>query len=192
MWLDQIKDGDAEAAHRLWQVYFDRLVRLAQRKLGAAPRRVADEEDVVAEAFNSFCAGARDGKFPRLDDRDDLWHVLVMLTARKAISQRRHQMRAKRGGGNLRGESIFALSPSERAGMDMMVGSEPSPSFAAQVVDCCDALFSKLPDETMRNIAIWKMQGQDNQEIAGRLDCRVRTVERKLKLIRSLWVQEDE
>jgi DNA-binding CsgD family transcriptional regulator len=31
------------------------------------------------------------------------------------------------------------------------------------------------------------MEGYTNEEIAARLDCGVRTVERKLKLIRVLW-----
>ena len=35
--------------------------------------RLADEEDVALSAFDSFCRGAEQGRFPRLDDRDDLW-----------------------------------------------------------------------------------------------------------------------
>ena len=69
----------------------------ARKKLRDAPRRVADEEDVVVNAFHSFCAGAAEGRFPRLDDRDDLWQVLVVLTARKAADQLKHQYRQKRG-----------------------------------------------------------------------------------------------
>ena len=84
-WIEQLKAGDAAAAAPLWQGYFRRLVGLARQKLGAAPRGVADEEDVALSAFDSFCRAAAQGRFPRLDDRDDLWQLLVMITTRKAI-----------------------------------------------------------------------------------------------------------
>ena len=87
----------------------ERLIRLASRKLGDLPRRVADEEDVVLSAFNDFLRGVEDGRFTRLDDRDDLWQVLVMLTERKAIGLRRHDPGEKRGGGQVRGESAVEM-----------------------------------------------------------------------------------
>src|SRR5262249_32221455 len=75
VWIEQLKAGDAAAAAPLWQGYFRRLVGLARQRLGAAPRGVADEEDVALSAFASFCRAAAQGRFPRLDDRDDLWQV---------------------------------------------------------------------------------------------------------------------
>src|SRR5215471_7618917 len=83
-WLDLLKAGDRAAARPLWQRYFRLLVARARAALGSAPRRAADEEDVALSAFHSFCRGAEHGRFPRLDHRDDLWHILLMLTARKA------------------------------------------------------------------------------------------------------------
>lgn len=106
-WIHELTDGDAEAAQRLWQHYCDRLIRLASRRLGNAHRAVADEEDVALSAFNSFLRGAAAGRFPRLEDRDDLWRLLVTITARKALAQRRRQRTKKRGAGRVRGESAF-------------------------------------------------------------------------------------
>ena len=45
----------------------------------------------------------------RLDDRGDLWQVLVMLTKRKAIGLLRREQAAKRGGGQVRGESALGI-----------------------------------------------------------------------------------
>ena len=59
---------------------------------------MADEEDAALDAFNSFLAGVVRGRFPQLNDRDDLWRLLVVLTVRKAIGQRRDLTRQKRGG----------------------------------------------------------------------------------------------
>ncbi|QDU25094.1 ECF sigma factor [Anatilimnocola aggregata] len=190
MWLQDLQAGEAVAAGRIWQRYYERLVRLAAHKLRTAPRRVADEEDVVLNAFDSFCRGVNGGRFPRLDDRDDLWQVLVMLTARKAINQAKHDQRQKRGGGLTRGESVFSGTSDEPvAGIDQVVGGEPTPEFAQQVGEEFDQLLASLNDETLRRIALAKLEGYTNDEIAAQLGVRTRTIERKLSLIRDLWGQ---
>jgi hypothetical protein len=88
LWIDRLKGGAGEAAQPLWERYFAHLVALARAKLRGAPRQAADEEDVALSAFDSFCRGVEQGRFPRLDDRDDLWQLLMLLTARKAINLR--------------------------------------------------------------------------------------------------------
>ncbi len=96
IWIRQLKIGDADAAQQLWNRYFERLVRLAQRRLVGAPCQMADEEDVALSAFNSVCIRAAEGKFPKLDDRQDLWRLLVTITVRKALAQRKYANRQKR------------------------------------------------------------------------------------------------
>jgi DNA-directed RNA polymerase specialized sigma24 family protein len=192
-WIGDLRDGRPSAAAGLWQRYYHRLVGLARKKLRDAPRRMADEEDVVLQAFHSFCRGAEDGRFPRLEDRDDLWQILVMLTARKAADQLKQQFRAKRGGGQVRGDSVFIdrFDSKERAGIDQVVGSEPTPEFAVRVADECRRLLETLGDDTLCDVAVAKMEGYTNDEIAQRLGVQTRTIERKLRLIRELWSQEE-
>src|SRR5690349_15507876 len=88
-WLGQLRAGDPQAAAGLWQRYFERLVHVARGRLQGAPRRAADEEDVALSAFHSLCRGVAAGRFPGLLDRDGLWRLLVVLTARKAAHLRR-------------------------------------------------------------------------------------------------------
>lgn len=191
-WLEQIEAGESAAAQMLWQRYYERLVALARRKLRDVPCRVADEEDVALSAFDCFFKGVEAGRFPKLDDRDDLWRILVTLTANKALDQIRHQTRQKRGGGRVRGESVFVKVDAldEPAGIDQVVGSEPTPEFAAEVAANCRELIERLDDETLQKVALGKMEGLTNEEIARDLGCTVRTVARKLKAIRTLWVLE--
>src|SRR4051812_12260761 len=134
-WLGDLKAGDPAAAQRLWERYFASLVRLAQAKLRSSRRVAEDEEDAALSAFDSFCSSAAKGRFPRLDDRDDLWHVLVALTRRKAADQARRQKRQKRGGGRLANES--ELADDGRALLDAIAGPEPSPEFAAELAEEC-------------------------------------------------------
>ena len=189
-WIGKLKHGDDTAAQRLWERYFDQLVLSARRKLRAASRRVADEEDVALVAFNSFCNGVRDGRFPRLNDRDDLWQILMMLTARKAMDQRRHDEAAKRGGGVVRGESVFYSDGMREGGIEQVVGESPTPEFAMAVSEEMEVLLSSLNDDQLREIALAKLDGNSNVEISESFDISLRSVERKLKLIRRIWSED--
>jgi DNA-directed RNA polymerase specialized sigma24 family protein len=191
-WLNLLQEGDSAAAQRLWELYFHRLVGLARVKLQGQPRRAADEEDVALSAFASFCRAAEAGRFPRLADRDDLWRLLVTVTERKAYNLVRDERRQKRGGGAVQGESVL-LPPDDSTarGLDNCTGSEPTPEFAAQVAEECRRLLGLLPDAEMRAIAVWKMEGETAPEIAARLGCALSTVERRLRLIRQLWQEEE-
>jgi DNA-directed RNA polymerase specialized sigma24 family protein len=191
-WIGALKLGDAEAAQQLWERYFDALVRLARAKLGALPRREADEEDIALSAFNSFCQGATRGRFPRLDERYGLWRLLVAITVRKALDQSARHRRKKRGGSRVRGDSILAGGhPDVRdAGFEQVVGREPTPAFAAMVADECRHLLEALGDEGLRRIALLRMEGYTDPEIAAQLGCALRTVGRKLELIRKTWLRE--
>jgi DNA-binding CsgD family transcriptional regulator len=42
----------------------------------------------------------------------------------------------------------------------------------------------------LRDVAVWKMEGYTNEEIAGQLGRSVPTVERKLASIRKIWERE--
>ena len=107
-WIEQLAEGNEEAAQRLWETYCRRLVGLVRKKLADAPRRVADEEDMVLSAFNSFFRRAAEGEFPKLADGDGLWKLLMTIANRKAVAHLRYVHRQKRGGGAVRGESAFA------------------------------------------------------------------------------------
>lgn len=192
-WLLDAKQGDALAIQQIWNRYFERLVRLARKKLADLPRRAEDEEDVVLAAFDSFCRGATEGRFPQLEDRNGLWRLLVTITVRKSLNQHQHIRRAKRGGGRVRGDSVMlgADDTDDAQGFARVVGDEPSPSLAAMVADEFRYLVERLGDESLRSVAIWKMEGFTNDEIATKLGCKLRTVERKLQLIRSVLSRDD-
>jgi DNA-directed RNA polymerase specialized sigma24 family protein len=144
----------------------------------------ADEEDAVLSAFDSFCTGAVQGRFPQLSDREDLWRLLVVITARKVQAQSRRHRRQKRGGGLVYNETDGA---SETQELDRIVGKEPSPEFAAQVAEEFRRLLDALGDEALCQVALARMEGETNDEIATRLGCARRTVARRIELIRKIW-----
>jgi DNA-directed RNA polymerase specialized sigma24 family protein len=192
-WVTALKAGDLAAAQPLWERYHRRLVALARQRLLTAARRDADEEDVVQNAFQSFFDGIAHGRFPQLTDRDNLWRLLVVITARKAVDQIVYEHRKRRGGGTPVGELRIPIGRAHGEtviALDEVVGEEPTPEFAAQVAEEYSSLLDRLDDDTLRDVAIWKMEGFTNDEIAGRLDCSRRSIARKLETIRIIWTSE--
>ena len=190
LWIDQLKAGDREATEKLWGRYFQRLMGLARKRLENRPRLGADAEDVALSAFDSFFRGAEEGRFPQLNDRDELWHLLVTITARKAQRLVRDQSRQKRGVGMVLGESAMFL-PDEtgkgRVGFDQVFSESPRPEFVAQLTEEYQRLFDQLPDADLRTIATLKMEGYTIDEMSEKLGRAPATIERKLKVIRAVW-----
>ena len=193
-WIARLAEGDEEAAERIWNGYCERLMALARKRLGERHRRATDEEDVVLSAFNSFFRGVAAGRFPRLADRQDLWRLLVTLTARKSVAHLRREYAEKRGRGNVRGDSVFLRrdGDGDGAGFEQVLGREPTPELAAQMADQCEQLMEALKDPSLRVTALLKLEGYTNGEIARSLDCALGTVERKLSRIREQWTSEGE
>jgi DNA-directed RNA polymerase specialized sigma24 family protein len=183
--IGMLKKGDRAAAQQLWETYFRRLVGLARARLQSTARRLADEEDVALSAFASFYRRAECGRFPRLEDRDDLWQLLFVLTVRKAINLVHYQGRLSRGSGRVK-----SLTDLEGLDLESVIGHEPSPEFAAEMSDECRRLLDRLGDPTLRSVALWKMEGLTNAEIAARVGCVEKSVERKLRAIRQIWSGE--
>jgi DNA-directed RNA polymerase specialized sigma24 family protein len=190
-WIGQLKAGQDEAVAPVWERYFGRLAALARQRLRGSSRAVADEEDVALSALDSVCRGLEQGRFPQLMDRDGLWRLLVVMTERKAVDQARRQRRQKRGGGQVLGESALAAPGREggAAGIGQVTDAEPDPALAALMADECRRLLGLL-DDGLKPLALLKMEGYANEEIGAKLGCALRTVERKLGLIRSIWEGE--
>ncbi len=192
LWIQDVKRGDPDSARKIWERYFDRLVKTAGWKMRDMPKRTADEEDIALSVFNSLYRGAEAGRFEQLKTRDDLWRLLIAITSHKIVDQVRKQTSQKRGGGEVRGESIFtsARDDGSPAGFEMFVDADPTPDFLISLEEEHQSLFDKLRDDTQREIATLRLEGYSNEEIADKVGISLRSVERKLKLIRDVWSAE--
>lgn len=202
-WLERVQQGpDDEAAGKLWQRYCMRLAAVAKKRLKAlgARGRAEDEADAVQEAFAAFFRRVAQGAYPNCRDRNDLWCLLVKIADSKARQLARDERRRKRGGGVVRGDSAFIASESTRGGFDRVrdkagnvplpdpAVEEPGEAFVDQLVDTFALCYGAL-DETERKVLRGQLQGYSHDEIARQIGCVTRTVERKLKVIRSRWGQ---
>lgn len=191
LWIDQLKAGARDAAQALWESYFSQLVARARHKLAGAPRRAADEEDVALSAFKSFCRAAEQGRFPQLNDRDDLWQLLIVLSDRKASDLVQSERRQRRGGGRVIDEAALGNEDSSAGSpLAQVVGREPTPELTAQVAEECRRLLDLLEDAALQRVALRKMEAYTVEEIAAELGCVPRTVKRRLQVIRRIWQEE--
>lgn len=174
--IRDVQDGRPSAIGPLLGVYFDRLVQLARKRLQGLPGLADYDEDVALRSFHSLCQRVRDpARALQLHSRDDLWRLLATRTICRAIDLiRRHRP------GEVPGEHD----------VEQLLTREPTPEEASAVADECRRLLDLLDEPDLRQIALWKVEGHTNEEIAARLDCVERTVERKVRRIRVLWKHE--
>lgn len=123
-----------------------------------------------------MCRRVQDQERPlQLADRSDLWRLLATRTVSRAIDLiRRHKP---------------AEAPGERD-VEQLLSREPTAEEAAEIADECRRLLDLLNEPELRQIALWKVEGFTHEEIAAKLDCVPRTIERKVQRIRMLWKDE--
>ena len=171
----QWRQGESTSLGQLIERFRPRLLALANSTFGGRIPRIADAEDALQSAMISFWGQVEEGKFDEQLDRDDLWNLLGLITVRKAIKLNSREKAQKRGAGN-----VVTGVPLEEIVCD---GAD------ASLDVLCSELLEML-DADVRAFALLRLMGHKNREIADRLDCTERTVERKLQLVRVVWEEE--
>jgi DNA-directed RNA polymerase specialized sigma24 family protein len=178
-----VKSGSTPDFEAIWSQYFGRLAALAGRNLSPIGKQFATPDEVAGSVLRILWEGARKDKFAPLNDRQDLWRLLVLLTEHKVIDKERQARAKKRGGAPGVGRApsdLLAQVPSK----------EPSPALVHELQDEMDRLLRLLPTATLQQIALWRLENRSVEEIAILLDVTTRTIERKLVLIRDLWADQ--
>jgi DNA-directed RNA polymerase specialized sigma24 family protein len=188
LWIEELRNADEAAAQNLWNHFVARLYELGRKKLRPETRRVYDEEDAAQSAFHSVCAGIAEGRFPDLGSRENLWHLMAVITARKVAHRHRHDQQQSRNVHRNLTYSIFEQSRvAHPAGALATVSREPTPEFAAEFVETCEFLFQSLDDPALKQVVTLRMEGYTDAEVAERLRCSRRTVQRRLVVVRRHW-----
>ena len=176
--LTRLRQGDQDAAARLFQAYSGRLVGLARRRLHGLVRHKADPEDVMASVFKSFFRRDAAEAFD-LPSWDSLWALLTLITLRKCGYQTRHFLAACR---DVQREAATGAPDGSWAGWEA-IAREPTPDEAAQLTDTVEQLMAEL-DERDRPIVTLSLQGFAAPEIADQTGRSERTVYRALERVR--------
>jgi RNA polymerase sigma-70 factor (ECF subfamily) len=178
-----------EAAAFIWGRYCQVLLDLVCQKLNRRLQRRIGAEDIVQRAFKSFFFRQQRGDY-RLADRDDLLRLLVRMALNKTRGMAVREGRQRRD--YRRDQTTMGTDASSGEGdgwlLEQLVERAPMPDEAAALADEVERRLAQLPED-LRHIALLKLEGYTNAEIAvlPARRCSVRTVERKLRLIREAW-----
>lgn len=171
-----LRSGDAEAAKKIWDSYAPRLQLLAKKwvhRLGGF-----DEEDVAISAIQAFFQGVADGRYPDLQGGTDLWQLLAVIAARKANDMRKRAIAEKRGTG---------IEPGSSDGLESVPGGGLPADLSAMMMEEVRGLLDELKDGDLESVALLKLDGHTNDEVAAKMGYSRRTIQRMLKLIRDIW-----
>jgi DNA-directed RNA polymerase specialized sigma24 family protein len=175
-WISQAKAGDEVALAKLHQRYWPALVGLARQRLHGSPIP-SDEEDIAQQAFLGFYQAVKSQRVPKLVNRHQFLALLSHIISCKACNQVSHELTARKGAGHVQqGSAIMRLAED----------SACSPLEEAILKDCYQKYVGNIP-QNLRPYAELFLQGHTRLEIAGRMGCADRTVDRKLALIREYW-----
>lgn len=182
-WLQSLGEGNQRSARLLWTFVKDRLLRLARNEIGRGRPIVYDEEDVANSVFGALCRGAEGGRYDEVANREELWRLLAVITVNKARTRARDANRAKRGG------KVTQIEDANEF-LEMIEGAELAPDVALACQEECERLLSMLEKDELKLVALLKVEGYTNEEIASQLGCSRRAIQRRLNLIRDFWVEE--
>ena len=188
VWIQRLREGDAEAAEVVWNQCFDQLVRYARKRLQSLPSREADAEDIALSAIDTLVRRIGNGQFSKLADRQDLWRVLYDVTRKRVAREYRRHLAEKRGAGKVHGESVFGSPNDADSGGGLAGEVDAGQEFADVLATCCSDLFEALreqPDgEGLVEVTRHRLSGYTVQEVADRLQIAKRSVERRLVVVK--------
>ena len=179
-WLSKLQAGQSEAAEPIWIRYQAKLVSIATQQLAENPDRSVDGEDLVQSSFGNVCLAVQNGKYPDIDNREDLWGLLYIATVNRVREHYRELRALKR----------FHISSSQAIDPSILAYLQ-TPFAEAQAADLLEYLLSRLdledPSHLLRQIALLYLDDHSASSIAKRLHKRKTSVLISLRLIRSIW-----
>lgn len=178
---------DEKSAQLLWDRFFDRLCRFASKRINERHRRHLDPEDVAGSAMYALMDGLNHDRFTSPQNRDQLWQLLALIASRKSINKAKFLDREKRGGKITRGDSVDSENGINNLAEYIDLSEDPARLVEFEMT--CRELLAALPDDNFREISMLRLAGYSNREIAQKLNCSARTIDRKLLLVRQAWIQ---
>lgn len=179
-WLIELKAGQTQAAEPIWKRYQAKLVAIASQQLDQNPDRSIDGEDLVQSSFSDVCLAVKNGMYPAIDNREDLWGLLYIATVNRVRQHYRGLSALKR----LDFSSNEVIDP-------LTLEDLQTPFAAAQTADLLEYLLSRLdledPSYLLRRIALLYLDEHSASSIAKLLHKRKTSVLVSLRLIRSIW-----
>ncbi len=168
--LQRLRRGEDDAATMLYMRYAHRLLALTRSQVSTELAAQVEAEDIVQSVFMSFFRKASQGYYD-VPSGEDLWRLLLVITLNKIRAKGNYFRAAKRdvrliSGGEFPDGDPGMVAPNEAALHELQmvireVLAQLSPK-SAQIVEL-------------------RIGGYETAEIARRVECSLRTVERVIQ-----------
>lgn len=184
-WLTEVSARrETDRSELLWRRFGIRLVRLARHHLRGIQDRAYDEEDLALSTMNEFYRRASLGSYDKLENRDDLWRLLMKISLNKS----RNRLRALRSIKRAAKTPVREIYPVKNA---KEIDWTNTPEWLAIVAEQSEYLLRVLDDHDpsgmLQQITLMKLDGASNSQIANDLGCTRRAVAARLIWIQGIW-----
>jgi RNA polymerase sigma factor (sigma-70 family) len=170
-----------EAARVLWERYRPLLLQIVRRRFDSGV--VEEAEGVALDAFYSFYSRQQLGTLT-VEDRADLEKVLRVIIGRKICNALEWQ-HAQRRDPRHEGPPANAGLPPTGSILDLFTASPSEEELAAAMNEALEPIHRALSDvPELQEIVRWILEDYTPGEIAKKLRCSSRTVERRYERIR--------
>ncbi|SPE34487.1 putative DNA-directed RNA polymerase specialized sigma subunit, sigma24 [Acidobacteriia bacterium SbA2] len=189
--------GSADFEKAFFDQHIVKLVRLAaarMQKLRGVRPAALDPEIAAQSALRTVLRRINDGSIRTGQSVSGLWGLLCYKLNEKIIDQLRVAVAKKRGGGKV----IDATARPGRDSIDdekdvaldvfeVIENDEPTPEEAVIVSDLFTRAMAILPGDDYREIALLRLSGCSDTEIAEKTKRSLRGVQRNLEAIHRRW-----
>jgi RNA polymerase sigma factor (sigma-70 family) len=173
---ERLRRGESSASEELLQRYARRLRAIASRRVGCILRSKFDTEDVLQSVFGSFFAEMRSGKIS-VTSSHNLRGLLALMVTRKCA---RYAERYSSLSRDYKRESSAEGVGNNSRGSWEIHDSRPLPDEIVAQADAWNMKLGKLPPLD-RQVVESFMLGDSTSEIALRMRCSSRTIQRILR-----------
>lgn len=197
---EPLAEADRPAAAELWERYGTELANLAQGRHPAALSSAIDRtglssaddgENRTQNLLLVLWSEVSQGPWNSLQSRNELWWLLLEITRRKAFARLADEAAREQQGVVSSDEWMPADAEASAVELLETVDMRGLPlDMATLLKGEHDRLMDSLPDDTLRQIAGSRLEGDTPEDIAARRQISRRAVIRKLNLIRDCWSRE--
>jgi len=172
--LDRWRGGDQAAAIDIYKRYEQRLVRLAERRIGRQLQAHVQPESVMLLVLESALSGIAAGRYSA-DKSGSLWGLLQKIADNKIRKRWEHLTAQKR--------DVRRSPQPQRDGQPFEpAAASPPPEEAAILAEELERIRRRLKPADFEILAL-QLEGLSNPEIAERLGCARQTIRYKAKRI---------
>ena len=173
--LENLRQGDRDAATVLYRRYAKRLRQLIRAKCSSELARRVDAEDIMQSVFHAFFRGARGGCY-QVPAGEELWPLLLVIALNKIRTQGTYHRAAKR---DVRLTQGLDDADALRKAVTRLEPDEPVPFLNL----IAEETLERMPP-SQREIVELRVAGYEVEEIAEKVGRSKRTVERLLQTCR--------